>query len=70
MWRGLPLCGRAFGTGDVLFDDGAGYFRDGRFGAAAEGSLYGRILGPGAGEAVGLFRRGAVAGAFAARRDR
>ena len=69
-WRGLPLRGRAFGTDDVLFDDGAGYFRDGGFGAAADGSLYGRINGPGAGEAGGLFRRGAIAGAFAARRDR
>ena len=27
VWRGLPLQGREFGTGDVLFDDGPGIFR-------------------------------------------
>ena len=70
VWRGLPLSGRAFGTDDVLFDDGAGYFRDGSFGAAAEGSVYGRVYGPGHEEVGGLFRRDGISGAFAARRDR
>ena len=69
VWRGLPLRGRAFGTDDVLFNDGSGYFRDGNFGATAEGSVYGRINGPGHEEVVGLFHFGGIAGAFAARRD-
>ena len=69
VWRNLPLRGQAFGTDDVLFDDGAGYFRDGNFGAAAEGSVYGHVYGPGHGEVGGLFHRDGIAGAFAARRD-
>ena len=36
VWRGLPLRGREFGTGDILFNDGAGYFRDGSFGAPTD----------------------------------
>ena len=55
VWRGLPLQGREFGTDNVLFDDGAGYFRDGSFGTATEGSIYGRLLRPrsrGSGRAV------------------
>ena len=70
VWRGLPLQGREFGTGDVLFDDGAGYFRDESFGAAAQGSIYGRLYGPGHEEVGGLFHRNGIAGAFAGKRDR
>ena len=70
IWRDLPLRGRAFGTDDVLFDDGAGYFRDESFGAAAEGSVYGRLYGPEGEDVGGLFHRDGIAGAFAARRDR
>ena len=70
VWRGLPLQGREFGTDSVLFNGGAGYFRDGSFGAAAEGSLYGRLYGPGHEEVGGLFRRDGIAGAFAGKRDR
>ena len=70
VWRGLPLQGREFGTDDVLFNDGDGYFRDGSFGAAAQGSIYGRLYGPGHEEAGGLFQRDGIAGAFAAKRDR
>ena len=70
VWRELPLQGREFGTDGILFNDGSGYFRDGSFGAAAEGSLYGRLYGPGHEEVGGLFHRDAIAGAFAGRRDR
>ena len=70
VWRGLPLQGREFGTDGVLFDDGAGYFRDESFGAAAQGSIYGRLYGPGHEEVGGLFHRDGIAGAFAGRRDR
>ena len=70
VWRGLPLQGREFGTDDVLFDGGAGYFRDESFGAAARGSLYGRFYGAGHEEVGGLFRRDGIAGAFAGKRDR
>ena len=71
VWRGLPLQGREFGTDSVRFDDGSGwYFRDGSFGAAAEGSLYGRLYGPGHDEVGGLFHRDGIAGAFAGKRDR
>ena len=70
VWRGLPLQGRAFGTDSVLFNDGAGYFRDESFGAAAQGSLYGRLYGPGHEEVGGLFHRNGIAGAFAGKRDR
>ena len=70
IWRGLPLQGREFGSDNVLFNDGAGYFRDGSFGAAAEGSIYGRLYGPGHEEVGGLFHRDGIAGAFAGERDR
>ena len=70
VWRGLPLQGREFGTDDVLFDDGAGYFRDESFGAAVQGSLYGRFYGAGHEEVGGLFHRDGIAGAFAGKRDR
>ena len=70
VWRGLPLQGRAFGTGDILFNDGAGYFRDGSFGVAGQGSIYGRLYGPGHEEVGGLFHRDGIAGAFAGKRDR
>ena len=69
-WRGLPLQGREFGTDDVRFNDGEGYFRDGSFGATAEGSIYGRLYGPGHEEVGGLFHRDGIAGAFAGKRDR
>ena len=70
VWRGLPLQGREFGTDSVLFNDGAGYFPSERFGAASEGSLYGRLHGPGHDEAGGVFHRDGIAGAFAGKRDR
>ena len=70
VWRGLPLQGREFGTDSVLFNDGAGYFRDGNFGAAAEGSIHGQLYGPGHEEVGGLFHRDGIAGAFAGKRDR
>ena len=70
VWRGLPLQGKVFGTGDILFNDGAGYFRDGSFGAPAQGSIYGRLYGPGHEEVGGLFHRDGIAGAFAGKRDR
>ncbi len=70
VWRGLPLQGREFGTDSVLFNDGDGYFRDGSFGAAAQGSIYGRLYGPGHEEVGGLFHRDGIAGAYAATRDR
>ena len=69
VWRGLPLQGREFGTVDILFNDGVGYFRDGSFGAAAQGSIYGRLYGPGHEEVGGLFHRNGIAGAFAGKRD-
>ena len=69
VWRGLPLQGREFGTDSVLFSDGLGYFRDESFGAAAQGSLYGRLYGPGHDEVGGLFQRDGIAGAFAGKRD-
>ena len=69
VWRGLPLQGREFGTDSVLFNDGAGYFRDGSFGVAAEGSIYGRLYGPDHEEVGGLFHRDGIAGAFAGKRD-
>ena len=70
VWRGLPLQGREFGTDGVLFDDGAGYFRDESFGAAAQGSIYGRLYGACHEEVGGLFHRDGIAGAFAGKRDR
>ena len=70
VWRGLPLQGREFGTDGVLFDDGAGYFRDESFGAAAQGSIYGRLYGARHEEVGGLFHRDGIAGAFAGKRDR
>ena len=70
VWRGLPLQGREFGSDNVLFNDGAGYSRDGSFGAAAERSIYGRLYGPGHEEVGGLFHRDGIAGAFAGERDR
>ncbi|MDE0458892.1 MAG: hypothetical protein OXI15_16475 [Chromatiales bacterium] len=71
VWRGLPLQGRTFGTDDVRFNDGDGwYFRDASFGAGAQGSLYGRLYGPGHGEVGGVFHRDGIAGAFAAERER
>ena len=69
VWRGLPLQGREFGADDVLFWLG-GYYRDGTFGTATEGSIYGRLHGPGHEEVGGLFHRNGVAGAFAGKRDR
>ena len=69
VWRGLPLQGREFGTGDVLFNDGEGYFPDASFGAAAPGSIYGRLYGPAHEEVGGLFHRNGIAGAFAGKRD-
>ena len=69
VWRGLPLQGREFGTDNVLFND-AGYFQDESFGAAAQGSLYGRLYGPGHEEVGGLFHSNGIAGAFAGKRDR
>ena len=70
VWQGLPLQGRAFGTDDILFDDGAGYFRVASFGGAAQGSIFGRLYGPGHEEVGGLFQRDGFAGAFAGKRDR
>ena len=70
VWQGLPLQGREFGTNSVLFNDGAGYFRDESFGAPAEGSIFGRLYGPGHEEVGGLFHRDGIAGAFAGKRDR
>ncbi len=70
VWRRLRLEGREFGTGDVLFNDGEGYFPDGSFGASAQGSIYGRLYGPGHEEVGGLFHRNGIAGAFAGKRDR
>ena len=71
VWRGLPLQGKTFGTDDVRFNDGDGwYFRDARFGAQAQGSIYGRIYGPDHGEVGGVFHRDGIAGAFAAKRER
>ena len=70
VWRGLPLQDREFGTDSVLFNEGEGYFRDGSFGTAAQGSLYGRLYGPGHEEVGGLFHRDGIAGAFAGKRDR
>ncbi|MCY4551027.1 MAG: hypothetical protein OXC28_21955 [Defluviicoccus sp.] len=70
VWRLLPFQGREFGTDNVLFNDGAGYFRDASFGAAAQGSIYGRLYGPGHEEVGGLFHRDGIAGAFAGKRDR
>ena len=71
VWRGLPLQGRTFGTDDVRFNDGDGwYLRDASFGAGAQGSLYGRLYGPGHGEVGGVFHRDGIAGAFAAERER
>ena len=70
VWHGLPLQGRQLGTGDVLFNDGAGYFRDESYGAAVPGSIYSRIYGPGHEEVGGLFQRDGIAGAFAGKRDR
>ena len=69
VWRGLPLQGREFGTDGVLFNDGYGYFQDGSFGAAADGTLYGRLYGPGHEEVGGLFHRNGIAGGFASKRD-
>ena len=69
VWRGLPLQGREFGTDSVLFNDGTGYFRSESFGAAAVGSLYGRLYGPGHEEVGGLFHRDGITGAFAGKRD-
>ena len=65
IWRGLPLQGREFGTGDILFNDGVGYFPDASFGTAAQASIYGRLYGPGHEEVGGLFHRNGIAGAFA-----
>ena len=70
VWQGLPLQGRAFGTDDILFDDGAGYFRVASFGGAAQGSIFGRLYGPGHEEVGGLFQRDGFAGAFVGKRDR
>ncbi|MXW87213.1 MAG: hypothetical protein F4103_04070 [Boseongicola sp. SB0673_bin_14] len=69
VWRGLPLQGREFGADSVRFNDGDGYFRSERFGAAAEGTLYGRLYGPGHEEVGGLFHRNGISGAFAGKRD-
>lgn len=44
VWRGLPLQGREFGTGDILFNNGDGYFRHECFGTAAQGSIYGHFI--------------------------
>ena len=70
VWRGLPLQGREFGTDDVLFNDGDGYFRDESFGVPAQGGIYGRLYGPGHEEVGGLFHRKGIAGAFSGKRDR
>ncbi|MDE0410154.1 MAG: hypothetical protein OXN81_20105 [Alphaproteobacteria bacterium] len=70
VWQGLPLQGRAFGTGGILFNDGAEYFPDESFGVPAQGSIYGRLYGPGHEEVGGLFHRDGIAGAFAGKRDR
>ena len=70
VWRGLPLKGREFGTGDILFNDGDGYFPDGSLRAPTQGSIYGRLYGPGHEEVGGLFHRDGIAGAFAGKRDR
>ena len=70
VWQGLPLQGRAFGTDDILFDDGAGYFRVASFGGATQGSIFGRLYGPGHEEVGGLFQRDGFAGAFVGKRDR
>ena len=67
-WRGLRLQGRSFGTDDVLFNDGAGYFPKAGFGTASGGSLFGHVYGPNGEEVGGLFHRDGIAGAFAAGR--
>ena len=68
-WRGLSLQARSFGTDDVLFHDGTGYFRKENFGTASDGSIFGHFYGPEHEEVGGLFHRDGIAGAFAAKRD-
>ena len=67
-WRGLRLPGRSFGTDDVLFNEGAGYFRKTGFGTASGSSLFGHVYGPNGEEVGGLFHHDGIAGAFAAGR--
>ena len=70
VWRGLPLQDRSFGTDDVRFREaGRGYARRASFGAQGEGSLFGHVYGPNGEEVGGLFHRGNIAGAFAAKRN-
>ena len=69
-WRGLTLQGRSFGTDDVRFNDGTGfYFPEDNFGTASEGSIFGHFYGPNHEEVGGLFYRDGIAGALAAKRD-
>ena len=68
-WSGLPLQGRSFGTADVRFDGEPGYARRAGFGRDAQGSLFGHFYGPEHEEVGGLFHRGGIAGAFAAKRE-
>lgn len=67
-WRGLRLQRRSFGTDDVLFNEGDGYFRKVGFGTASGSSLFGHVYGPNGEEVGGLFHHDGIAGAFAARR--
>ena len=70
VWRGLPLQDKSFGTDDVRFREAdRGYARRASFGARAKGSLFGHVYGPNGEEVGGLFHRGNIAGAFAAKRN-
>lgn len=69
-WRGLTLQGRSFGTDDVRFNDGTGfYFPEENFGTESDGTIFGHFYGPNHEEVGGIFHRDGIAGAFAAKRD-
>ena len=69
-WRGLTLQDRSFGTDDVRFNDGTGfYFPEENFGTASDGSIFGHFYGPNHEEVGGIFHHDGIAGAFAAKRE-
>ncbi len=68
-WRGLTLQDRSFGTDDVRFNDGTGYFCKKDFCPPSDSSIFGHFYGPNHEEVGGIFHRDGIAGAFAAKRE-
>ena len=68
-WENLVLEAGRFGAGNVVHNDGEGYFGREGSGNSADGSIFGQFYGPDHEEVGGLFNRNGLAGAFGANRN-